>query len=101
MYEQMHILSTLVAPREYAFLRYCIKCDQSSWIIVDVSYSCCAQMNQAPPTRYWKLPSGCKIQTLPNGNSKVSSSKNSCLLTMVTHNESKLGSLANFIYYVL
>ncbi|GLT57689.1 hypothetical protein SLA2020_306430 [Shorea laevis] len=66
MYEQMHILSPLVPPREFYFLRHCQQIEAGLWVVVDVSYDF---LKEVP--RSWKLPSGCMIQDMPNGCSKV------------------------------
>lgn len=70
MYEQMHILSPLVAPREFYFLRYCQQIELGVWVMVDVSYDY-SKDGQPNSLRFWKLPSGCMIQDLPDGCSKV------------------------------
>nr|XP_031247246.1 homeobox-leucine zipper protein ROC8-like [Pistacia vera] len=70
MYEQMHILSPLVAPREYYFLRHCQQIEQGLWVMVDVSCDWPPQENISP-SRCWRLPSGCMIQEMPNGCSNV------------------------------
>ncbi|XP_065868785.1 homeobox-leucine zipper protein ROC8-like isoform X2 [Euphorbia lathyris] len=69
MYEQQHILSPLVPPREFYFLRLCQQAERGSWVIADISYDCFQETNL--PSRAWKLPSGCMIQEMPNGCSKV------------------------------
>ncbi|KAG8383692.1 hypothetical protein BUALT_Bualt04G0040400 [Buddleja alternifolia] len=73
MYEKMHILSPLVAPREFFFIRYCRQLNSSTWVMVDVSHDFIKQLQDAAPTRSWKLPSGCMIEDLANGKSSVSS----------------------------
>ncbi|XP_048328590.2 homeobox-leucine zipper protein ROC8 [Ziziphus jujuba] len=70
MYEQMHILSPLVAQREYYILRHCQQIEPGVWVIANVSYDC--SINESvSPLRSWKLPSGCMIQEISNGCSKV------------------------------
>ncbi|XP_002526595.2 homeobox-leucine zipper protein ROC8 isoform X2 [Ricinus communis] len=69
MYEQMHILSPLVPPREFYFLRHCQQIEGATWVIADVSYDCLKETILS--SRSWKLPSGCMIEELPNGFSKV------------------------------
>ncbi|KAI8029914.1 Homeobox-leucine zipper protein ROC8 [Camellia lanceoleosa] len=77
MYEQMHILSPLVAPREFYFLRYCREVEASVWVMVDVSYEYdCSKLSKDPdphgsPLRSWRLPSGCMLQDKPNGCCEV------------------------------
>ncbi|XP_047314603.1 homeobox-leucine zipper protein ROC8-like [Impatiens glandulifera] len=73
MYEQIHILSPLVAAREYYFLRICKEIEQGLWIITDVSYDCFKNkhQHQLPSLRSWKLPSGCMIRDMCDGNSEV------------------------------
>lgn len=73
MYEKRHILSPLVAPREFFFIRYCRQLNSSTWVMVDVSYDFLKELQDAAPMRFWKLPSGCMIQDMSNGKSTVSS----------------------------
>ncbi|EOY03224.1 Homeodomain GLABROUS 11, putative [Theobroma cacao] len=68
MYERMHILSPFVAPREFYFLRHCKQIETGLWVLVDVSYSYCFFKETS---HSWKFPSGCMIQEMPNGCSKV------------------------------
>ncbi|XP_028759222.1 homeobox-leucine zipper protein HDG11-like [Neltuma alba] len=69
MYEEMHILSPLVAPREFCFIRYCQQVDAGVWVIADVSFD--SLRDNIPISRTWKFPSGCMIQEMPDGFSKV------------------------------
>ncbi|KAL7184626.1 hypothetical protein ACSBR2_026718 [Camellia fascicularis] len=77
MYEQMHILSPLVAPREFYFLRYCTEVEASVWVMVDVSYKYdCSKLSKdldprGSPPPSWRLPSGCMLQDKPNGCCEV------------------------------
>ncbi|XP_062103783.1 homeobox-leucine zipper protein ROC8-like [Humulus lupulus] len=70
MYEQMHVLSPHVPSREFYFLRHCQQFEVGSWAIVDVSYEISRESNSC--SRCWKFPSGCIIQDMSNGCSKVS-----------------------------
>ncbi|XP_057760932.1 homeobox-leucine zipper protein HDG11-like [Arachis stenosperma] len=71
MYEELQVLSPLVSTREFYFLRYCQQIEQGLWAIVDVSYDFPQDNHFAPPFRSHRLPSGCFIQDMPNGYSKV------------------------------
>ncbi|XP_057474359.1 homeobox-leucine zipper protein HDG11-like isoform X2 [Actinidia eriantha] len=71
VYEQMHVLSPLVTPREFFCLRYCEQINEVEWIIVEVSYDCFIKSQQTSPFRSWRLPSGCFVKDLPNGCSKI------------------------------
>ncbi|KAK6154095.1 hypothetical protein DH2020_013734 [Rehmannia glutinosa] len=75
MYEKVHVLSPLVAPREFFFIRYCRQLSSSTWVMVDVSYDFIKQLQDPTPTRSWKLPSGCMIEDMSNGKSTVSSTE--------------------------
>ncbi|XP_055826666.1 homeobox-leucine zipper protein HDG11 [Solanum dulcamara] len=72
MYEELQVLSPLVPTRQLYFLRFCQQIEQGSWAIVDVSYDI-TQENQYSSTscKVHRLPSGCLIQDMPNGYSKV------------------------------
>ncbi|KDP35728.1 hypothetical protein JCGZ_10500 [Jatropha curcas] len=65
----MHILSPLVPPREFCFLRHCQQIEPGTWVIVDVSYDFWKENIYL--SRSWRLPSGCMIQEMPNGCSNV------------------------------
>ncbi|KAJ4706850.1 Homeobox-leucine zipper protein [Melia azedarach] len=69
MHEQMHILSPLVPPREYYFLRHCQQIELGLWVIVDVSYDW--PRENIASSRCWRLPSGCMIQEMTNSCSNV------------------------------
>ncbi|KAF3974712.1 hypothetical protein ACB098_04G063300 [Castanea mollissima] len=71
MYEELQVLSPLVPTREFCFLRYCQQIEQGSWAIVDVSYDISRDNQFASQYRSHRLPSGCLIQDMPNGYSKV------------------------------
>ncbi|KAF8111322.1 hypothetical protein N665_0076s0300 [Sinapis alba] len=68
MYEEMEVLSPFVATREFCELRYCQMIEQGSWIVVNVSYHLPQFLSQS---HSYKFPSGCLIQDMPNGYSKV------------------------------
>ncbi|KAL0318663.1 UNVERIFIED_CONTAM: Homeobox-leucine zipper protein HDG11 [Sesamum angustifolium] len=72
MYEELQVLSALVPMRQLYFLRFCQQIEQGSWAIVDVSYDIPHQGSQfSSPCKAHRLPSGCLIQEMPNGYSKV------------------------------
>ncbi|KAL2555266.1 Homeobox-leucine zipper protein HDG11 [Forsythia ovata] len=72
MYEELQVLSPLVPTRQIYFLRFCQQIEQGSWAIVDVSYDLPHQESQfASSCKAHRLPSGCLIQDMPNGYSKV------------------------------
>ncbi|KAL9684253.1 hypothetical protein QQ045_021688 [Rhodiola kirilowii] len=71
MHQVMHSLSPLVAPREFYFLRYCQQVQIDTWVIMDVSYAIPQQNGGNLMPQCWKLPSGCIIQDMPGGHSKV------------------------------
>lgn len=72
MYAKMHILSHLVAARELFFVRYCQQIGEGVWVIADVTHDYFFKANQNPsPSWCWRLPSGCMIQDMSNGWSKV------------------------------
>ncbi|KAE9467032.1 hypothetical protein C3L33_01059, partial [Rhododendron williamsianum] len=75
MYEELQVLSPLVPTRQFYLLRFCQQIEQGSWAIVNISYDLPQDQShsstnfQSPQCH--KLPSGCLIQDLPNGYSKV------------------------------
>ncbi|KAI9173428.1 hypothetical protein LWI28_001253 [Acer negundo] len=68
MYEELQVLSPLVPTREFYILRYCQQIEQGLWAIVNVSYDFPQFASQG---RCYRFPSGCLIQDMPNGYSKV------------------------------
>nr|XP_025888404.1 homeobox-leucine zipper protein HDG11-like [Solanum lycopersicum] len=71
MYEKLHILSPLVEAREFLFIRGCRQPDVTTWIMVDISYDIFNDIQSGVPSYSWKFPSGCAIQDMGNGQSKV------------------------------
>ncbi|XP_039170506.1 homeobox-leucine zipper protein ROC8 [Eucalyptus grandis] len=69
IHARMHVLSPLVPAREVYFLRRCQQIELGMWVIVDVSYN--YMTGDACPYNTWRLPSGCVIQDMGNGCSKV------------------------------
>ncbi|KAL7589898.1 hypothetical protein Lser_V15G35652 [Lactuca serriola] len=72
MYEELQVLSPLVSTRQFYVLRFVQQIEQGSWAVVNVSYDL-PQHNAYPHSRCkaHRLPSGCLIQDIPNGYSKV------------------------------
>ncbi|KAK6146467.1 hypothetical protein DH2020_020336 [Rehmannia glutinosa] len=72
MYAEIQVLSPLVPTREAHFLRYCQhNADEGTWAIVDFPLD--GFQNDYPPSfpYYKRRPSGCIIQDMPNGYSRV------------------------------
>ncbi|KAK9691678.1 hypothetical protein RND81_09G211700 [Saponaria officinalis] len=70
IHEQMHVLSPLMRQREFYVLRYCQQIETGTWVIMDVSYDFYGA-SRVFPTFCWKYPSGCMIEEMPNGLSRV------------------------------
>ncbi|CAH8350079.1 unnamed protein product [Eruca vesicaria subsp. sativa] len=68
VYEQLHILSPLLPPREFRILRSCRQLEEDLWVIADVSYH---EVDQFKTPVCSKRPSGCLIEALPHDFSKV------------------------------
>ncbi|CAL9082162.1 unnamed protein product [Musa acuminata var. zebrina] len=69
MHAELQVLSPLVAVREVYFLRFCKQHAEGVWAVVDVSVdSIRASLSSASCRR---LPSGCVVQDMPSGYSKV------------------------------
>ncbi|KAF6154486.1 hypothetical protein GIB67_028378 [Kingdonia uniflora] len=72
MHGELQVLSPLVPIREVNFLRFCKQHAEGVWAVVDVS----VDMNRdtSNPQTFVssrRLPSGCVVQDMPNGYSKV------------------------------
>ncbi|PSR95284.1 Homeobox-leucine zipper protein, partial [Actinidia chinensis var. chinensis] len=68
MTAEFHVLSPVVPTRESYFVRYCKQYVDGRWAVVDVSLD---SLRPNPLVRCRRRPSGCLIQELPNGYSKV------------------------------
>ncbi|XWS49290.1 hypothetical protein CRYUN_Cryun13aG0151200 [Craigia yunnanensis] len=74
MYAELQVLSPLVPTREAYFLRYCQQQnldDKTYWAIVDFPLDGFHNNLQSSFPLYRRRPSGCLIQDMPNGYSKV------------------------------
>ncbi|XP_075523628.1 homeobox-leucine zipper protein HDG11-like isoform X1 [Primulina tabacum] len=72
MYEELQVLTALLPIRQLYFLRFCQQIEQGTWAIVDVSYDLPQEESRFTSScKAHKLPSGCLIQEMPNGYSKV------------------------------
>ncbi|KAF8412784.1 hypothetical protein HHK36_000754 [Tetracentron sinense] len=72
MYAEMQVLSPLVPTREAHFLRYCQQnVEEGTWAIVDFPIDSFHDSLQPSSPRYRRRPSGCIIQDMPNGYSRV------------------------------
>ncbi|CAL5359556.1 unnamed protein product [Camellia sinensis] len=72
MYAEMQALSPLVPTREAHFLRYCQQnVEEGTWAIVDFPLESLQESFQPSLPRYKRRPSGCVIQDMPNGYSRV------------------------------
>ncbi|CAL9069626.1 unnamed protein product [Musa banksii] len=73
MHAELQVLSPLVPVRDVSFLRFCKQLSEGAWAIVDVSIDGIRGNPSAPPAKMTccRLPSGCVVQDMPNGYSKV------------------------------
>ncbi|KAJ9549609.1 hypothetical protein OSB04_022152 [Centaurea solstitialis] len=72
MYAELQMLSPLVPTREIHFLRYCAQNgEDGTWAIIDFPLDSFHETYQPSLTRYRRRPSGCIIQDMPNGYSRV------------------------------
>lgn len=75
MHSKFHVLSPLVAAREFRFIKFHVEMDDNAWLVGNFSYDCSQVRPPTPPRTApcWMLPSGCLIQDVGDGMSKVSS----------------------------
>ncbi|XP_042503933.1 homeobox-leucine zipper protein ROC3 [Macadamia integrifolia] len=72
MYAELQVLSPLVPTREILFLRYCQQnVEEGSWAVVDFPIDSLQDNHQFCFPTYRRRPSGCIIQDMPNGYSRV------------------------------
>ncbi|WCJ37581.1 Homeobox-leucine zipper protein HDG2 [Euphorbia peplus] len=68
MTAEFQLPTPLVPTRESYFVRYCKQHAEGTWAVVDVSLD---NIRPSPAARCRRRPSGCLIQEMPNGYSKV------------------------------
>ncbi|XWS51917.1 hypothetical protein CRYUN_Cryun11dG0023000 [Craigia yunnanensis] len=68
MTAEFHHCTPLVPARRSSFARYCRKLAYGTWGVVDVSLE---NLFPYPQVQFRRRPSGCLIQEMPNGSSKV------------------------------
>uniref|UniRef100_A0A7N0TU79 Uncharacterized protein n=1 Tax=Kalanchoe fedtschenkoi TaxID=63787 RepID=A0A7N0TU79_KALFE len=68
MTAELQVATPLVPTREIYFVRYCKQHGDGVWAVVDVSLD---NLRPSPIARCRKRPSGCLIQEMPSGYSKV------------------------------
>ncbi|KAI4319853.1 hypothetical protein MLD38_033403 [Melastoma candidum] len=68
MMAEYQLPTPLVPTREAYFVRYCKQHVEGTWAVVDVSLD---SLQQNPAIKCKRKPSGCLIQEMPNGYSKV------------------------------
>ncbi|RYR24558.1 hypothetical protein Ahy_B02g058062 [Arachis hypogaea] len=74
MHAELQVLSPLVPVREVNFLRFCKQHAEGVWAVVDVSIDAIRETSSAGAPTFVncrRLPSGCIVQDMPNGYSKV------------------------------
>lgn len=71
MYQELQLLSPLVSTRHFYILRFCQQIEHGTWAVVDVSYNIPRENQIVSHSQCHRLPSGCLIQDMPNGYSKV------------------------------
>ncbi|XP_027363224.1 homeobox-leucine zipper protein ANTHOCYANINLESS 2 isoform X3 [Abrus precatorius] len=72
MHAEVQLLSPLVPVRQVRFLRFCKQHAEGVWAVVDVSIEIGHDAANAQPFMSCRrLPSGCIVQDMPNGYSKV------------------------------
>ncbi|KAL7003320.1 Homeobox-leucine zipper protein ANTHOCYANINLESS 2, partial [Sarracenia purpurea var. burkii] len=72
MHAEFQVLSPLVPVRHVKFLRFCKQLAERVWAVVDVSVDALREGSDAHTfVNCRRLPSGCIVQDMPNGYSKV------------------------------
>ncbi|GAA0141627.1 homeodomain transcription factor [Lithospermum erythrorhizon] len=72
MYAELQVLSPFVPTRETHFLRYCQQnVEEGTWIIVDFPLGNFHTSYPLSYPYYKRRPSGCVIQDMPNGYSRI------------------------------
>ncbi|RHN75300.1 putative START-like domain-containing protein [Medicago truncatula] len=68
MSAEFHLPSPVIPTRKCVFARYSKQFTHNIWAVVDVSLE---DILQSPSNNFHKRPSGCLIEGMPDGNSKV------------------------------
>lgn len=68
MHAELQLLSPLVPVRHVSFLRFCKQHAEGVWAVVDVSID---SISEGSSSGCRRLPSGCLVQDMANGYSKV------------------------------
>ncbi|KAL1219186.1 Homeobox-leucine zipper protein HDG1 [Cardamine amara subsp. amara] len=68
MHAEIQLLSPLVPVRQVSFLRFCKQHAEGVWAVVDVSID---SIREGSSSSCRRLPSGCLVQDMANGYSKV------------------------------
>ncbi|WOL02611.1 homeobox-leucine zipper protein ROC8-like [Canna indica] len=71
MNQELQAPSPIVPTREFCFLRYCQQIESGVWVIADVSVDYPMDNHLATSSVAWRLPSGCLIEEMANGYSKI------------------------------
>ena len=83
MHSEIQLLSPLVPIRQVRFIRFCKQHAEGVWAVVDVSVEIGRDAANAQPFMSCRrLPSGCLVQDMPNGYSKVSADPDSFRLSL-------------------
>lgn len=79
---EFQVPSPLVPTRESYFVRYCKQNSDGTWAVVDVSLD---SLRPSSVLKCRRRPSGCLIQEMPNGYSKVLRDQICHILTSVVY----------------
>jgi len=71
MNAELQVLSPLVPVRNVNFLRFCKQHAEGVWAVVDVSIDTVRDNSGGSAVTVRRLPSGCVVQDMSNGYSKV------------------------------
>ncbi|CAA3015007.1 homeobox-leucine zipper ANTHOCYANINLESS 2 [Olea europaea subsp. europaea] len=72
MHAELQVLTPLIPVRKVDFLRFCKQHAEGIWAVVDVSIDAIREAAGAPRfPNCRRLPSGCVVQDMPNGYSKI------------------------------
>lgn len=93
MTAEFQVPSPLVPTRENCFVRYCKHHPDGSWAVVDVSLD---NLRPNPISKNRRRPSGCLIQELPNGYSKVTTLSLNVTFTLPLGNSFPINWVSSF-----
>lgn len=99
MNAELQVLSPLVPVRNVNFLRFCKQHAEGVWAVVDVSIDPVRENSGGSPVTIRRLPSGCIVQDMSNGYSKVNSFNSKRYIIVIINKQTRWNLFSKNVYY--